>query len=63
MQTELTVVVEDKEYPVIVDMGGDSCCVTIDGKEKVLESDWCVGEPMMFGTVDDEKTITVHVSH
>ena len=53
--------VDEKEYPVVVEMGGDSCRVTMDGKEKVLQTDWCVGEPMMFGTVD-EKDVTVHVS-
>ena len=58
---ELTVMVDEKEYPVVVEMGGDSCRVTMDGKEKVLQTDWCVGEPMMFGTVD-EKDVTVHVS-
>ena len=54
-----SLMVDEKEYPV---MGGDdSCRVTMDGKEKVLQTDWCVGEPMMFGTVD-EKDVTVHVS-
>ncbi|WP_417429647.1 acetyl-CoA carboxylase biotin carboxylase subunit [Kiloniella sp.] len=54
---ELTVFVDRKTHPVLIDLQDDGYLVSGDGFETLIRGDWLAHEPVFFGEVNGKETV------
>lgn len=54
---ELTVFVDRKAHPVLIDLQDDGYLVSGDGFETLIRGDWLAHEPVFFGEVNGKETV------
>ncbi|KKJ75299.1 acetyl-CoA carboxylase [Kiloniella litopenaei] len=54
---ELTVFVDRKAHPVLIDLQDDGYLVSGDGFETLVRGDWLAHEPVFFGEVNGKETV------